>query len=129
MTPVITATYAALVAVFYVAMSFHVIVTRAKTDVLVGDGGNRRMLVAIRRHGNMAEYVPFALLMMALAEILGLGSAWLHVCGIALIAGRLIHPFGVTEKNSPLAPRVVGVLATMTAILIPAGSILLHHLT
>ena len=64
-----------------------------------------------------------------LAEILGLGAGWLHVCGIALIAGRLIHPFGITEENSPLAPRVVGVLATMAAILIPAGSILLTQLT
>ena len=128
MTPTITATYAALLAIFFVAMSFYVIITRARTDVLVGDGGNRRMLVAMRRHGNMVEYVPFALLMMGLAEILGLGAVLLHVCGIALIAGRLVHPFGITEENSPLVPRVAGVLATVTAILIPAGGILMFSL-
>ena len=128
MTPTITATYAALLAIFFVAMSFYVIITRARTDVLVGDGGNQRMLVAMRRHGNMVEYVPFALLMMGLAEILGLGAVLLHVCGIALIAGRLVHPFGITEENSPLVPRVAGVLATVTAILIPAGGILMFSL-
>ena len=128
MTPTITATYAALLAIFFVAMSFYVIITRARTDVLVGDGGNQRMLVAMRRHGNMVEYVPFALLMMGLAEILGLGAVLLHVCGIALIAGRLVHPFGITEENSPLVPRVAGVLATVTAILIPTGGILMFSL-
>ncbi len=129
MPPTLTAIYAAILAIFYVAMSFYVIVTRAKTDVLVGDGGNPQMLVAMRRHGNMTEYVPFALLMMALAEIMGLGAFWLHICGVALIAGRLIHPFGIKPENSPLVPRVTGVLATMAAILIPATSILLTSLT
>lgn len=123
MTPTITATYAAVLAFFYVAMSFYVIVTRARTDTLLGHGDSIPMLVAMRRHGNLAEYMPFAILMMALAEILGLGATWLHVSGIALIAGRLIHPFGVAEK-SPLAPRVIGILATFAAMIIPAISIL-----
>ena len=123
MTPTITATYAAILAFFYVAMSFYVIITRAKTDTLLGHGDSIPMLVAMRRHSNLAEYMPFAILMMALAEIMGLGSTWLHVSGLALIAGRLIHPFGVAEK-SPLPPRVVGILATFAAMLIPAVGIL-----
>ena len=123
MTPTITATYAAILAFFYVAMSFYVIITRAKTDTLLGAGDSIPMLVAMRRHGNLSEYMPFAILMMALAEVLGLGTTWLHVSGVALVAGRLIHPFGVTEK-SPLPPRVIGVLATFAAILIPAIFIL-----
>ena len=123
MTPTITASYAAILAFFYVAMSAYVIVTRARTDTLLGHGDSIPMLVAMRRHGNLAEYMPFAILMMALAEIMGLGATWLHVSGIALIAGRLIHPFGVAEK-SPLPPRVVGILATFAAMLIPAVGIL-----
>ncbi len=123
MTPTITASYAAILAFFYVAMSFYVIITRARTDTLLGHGDNIPMLVAMRRHGNLAEYMPFAILMMALAEIMGLGATWLHVSGIALIAGRLMHPFGVAEK-SPLPPRVVGILATFAAMLIPAVGIL-----
>ena len=123
MPPTITATYAAVLAFFYVAMSFYVIITRAKTDTLLGHADSIPMLVAMRRHGNLAEYMPFAILIMALAEILGLGATWLHVSGIALVLGRVIHPFGVAEK-SPLAPRVIGVLLTFAAILIPAISIL-----
>ena len=119
----ITATYAAVLALFFVAMSFYVIVTRAKTDTLLGHGDSIPMLVAMRRHANLAEYMPFALLMMALGESLGLGAIWIHVSGIALVAGRLIHPFGVTAQ-SPLAPRVIGMLATFAAMLIPAIGIL-----
>ncbi|MBT8417329.1 MAG: MAPEG family protein [Silicimonas sp.] len=129
MTLTITPVYAAILAIFFVAMSFYVIVTRAKTDVLVGDGGNLDMLVAIRRHGNLAEYMPFAIVMMALGEIVGLGSAWLHVSGLALIAGRLVHPFGVARENSPLVPRVAGVLSTFAAMLIPGVYILYASFT
>ena len=127
MTPTITATYAALLAIFFVAMSAYVIITRAKTDILLGHADNTDMLVAMRRHANLAEYLPIAILVMALAELLGLSATWLHVSGALLIAGRLIHPFGVTA-NSPLVPRVVGVLATVAAILIPAAGILLTTL-
>ena len=127
MTPIITATYAAILAVYFVAMSAYVITMRAKTDTLLGPGDNIQMLVAMRRHGNLAEYMPFAILVMALAEALGLSATWLHVAGIALVAGRLIHPFGITAQ-SPLAPRVIGVLATFAAILIPAGGIFLTTL-
>lgn len=123
MTPIITATYAAGLAVFYVAMSAYVITMRARTDTMLGADGNISMLVAMRRHGNLSEYLPFAILIMALAEIIGLGSTWLHCAGIALVAGRLIHPFGISASGN-LAPRVVGMLATFAAILIPALGIL-----
>ena len=129
MTLAITPVYAAILAVFYIVMSFYVIITRARTDVLVGDGGNMDMLVAIRRHGNMAEYMPFAILMMALGELSGLGAIWLHISGVALVAGRLVHPLGVAKENSPLAPRVAGVLATFAAMLIPGIYILLASFT
>ncbi len=125
MTPAVTATYAALIAILYVAMSAYVITTRAKTDVLLGDGGNPTMLLAMRRHGNLAEYAPFALLIMGLAEMLELSAFWLHVSGLALVAGRLLHPLGLHVGEGPVAPRIAGTLATMAAILIPATSILI----
>ena len=124
MTPTITATYAAVLTIFLIAMSFYVIITRARTDTLLGHGDSVPMLVAMRRHGNLIEYMPFAILIMALGELQGFGATWLHVAGIALVAGRLIHPFGVSE-NSPLAPRVTGVSLTFVAMLIPAIGILL----
>lgn len=129
MTLAITPVYAALLAVFYVALSFHVILTRARTDVPLGDAGNPDLLAAIRRHGNMTEYVPFALLIMAFAELTGTGATWLHAAGIALVGGRLVHPFGLATRNPILAARIAGTLATFAAILLPAAHILLASLT
>ena len=124
MTPTITAIYAAIHAIFYVAMSTYVITLRAKTNVLVGHPDNMNLLVATRRHSNLSEFIPFAILMMGLSELLGLGSTWLHVAGVALIAGRLIQLFGSKADNSPLARRVTGVLLSLVAILIPTFGIL-----
>ena len=123
MPPTLTATYAAVLAIFYVAMSAYVIATRVRTNITIGDGGDPQMLLAIRRHGNMAEYVPFAVLLMALAEVLGAGNAWLHATGILLIAGRFLHPIGLTLAEGTPASRVVGTLATFAAIIVPAAAI------
>ena len=127
MTPTITATYAAVLAIFYVVMSFYVISQRVKTNINIGDGGDPGMLLAMRRHANMAEYVPFALLVMGLAEFLGLGALWLNAAGTALAAGRMLHPLGMHITDGNIVPRVIGTLATMAAILIPAGGILLTN--
>lgn len=128
MTPTVTATYAAILAIFYVAMSFYVIRQRVLTDINIGDGGDPNMLLAMRRHANMAEYVPFALLVMGLAEFLGLGALWLNIAGSALVMGRMLHPLGMHVTEGSIVPRVIGTLATMAAILIPAGGILLTNI-
>jgi len=125
MTLPITALYGAVLALIFVAMSSYVIAMRARTDTLLGAGSDPRMMVAIRRHGNMAEYLPFALLIIGLAESLGTAPLWLHVSGALLILGRLLHPFGIAAEKSPLAPRISGMLATFGAILIPAVAVLI----
>lgn len=129
MTVPITATYAAVLAFYFIAWSFHVSFTRARTGVRTGDGGNPTMLTAMRQHGNMAEFMPFALLMMALGEAGGLSALWLHLSGVLLVAGRLIHPFGITDDGGPVAARVVGQLSTYASTLIPAAAILLFRLS
>lgn len=128
MTPIITATYGAVLALIYVGMTAYVIRARVIADINLGDGGDPQMLLAIRRHGNMAEYVPFALLLMGFAEVLGLASMWLHVAGLALVAGRLLHPLGMHIAEGNIAPRVAGTLSTLAAILIPTGGIFLTTL-
>lgn len=120
----ITSVYAAALAFYFVAFAFHVSFVRARTEVRLGDGGNATMLVAIRRHGNLAEFLPLALVMMALGEAGGLDPFWVHTGGIFLVIGRLVHPFGITEDGGPIAARVVGQLSTYAAILLPAVFVL-----
>ena len=127
--PTLTAGNAALLAVFFVAMSAYVIATRARTNISIGDGCNPQMLLAIRRHGNMAEYLPFAVLLMALAEGLGASAIWLHASGLLLIASRVLHPIGLSLAEGTPITRVAGTLGTFAAILLPAVAILLTAFT
>jgi len=126
MTFPLTGLYAAVLALMLITLQIMVIVARARTDVLFGDGGRADLMLAIRRHANFAEHVPMALIVMALAEAQGLGAGWLHAAGIVLVASRLVHSFGLAESRRVLPLRIAGSTGTWIATLIPVAA--LFHL-
>ena len=95
MTLSITALYAGILALLVVALAVNVTVHRVKLRVPLGDGGNPEMLRMIRLHGNAAEYIPLALVLMAVYEINGGWHTALHAIGIALVAGRVLQTWGM----------------------------------
>jgi uncharacterized membrane protein YecN with MAPEG domain len=115
----ITALYASALAILMIALMVHVILHRARTHVSLGHGEDGKLHEAIRRHGNMVETVPMALILMALAEAGGMAAGWLHLAGGLLLAGRIIHPFGLTVANPASVLRIAGVSASWIAMLIP----------
>src|SRR6202142_2981714 len=104
----ITALYAAILALVILALGINVTVHRVKLRVPIGDGGNPQMLRMIRLHGNAIEYVPLALVLMLAYEINGGGHTALHVIGIALIAGRLIQTAAMWSTEVPGPGRGIG---------------------
>ena len=68
---------------------------RVEADVSIGDGDNVRLIQAIRRHANWTEYVPVAVILMALLEANGANALALHVSGILLVIFRILHPLGI----------------------------------
>ena len=117
----ITPLYAALLALFFMFLSFRVIGFRRSAKIALGDGGDSVLLRRQRAHGNFAEYVPLALLLMALAELQGLPSWKLHAIGLLLLVGRGLHAYGVSRDPEPLRLRVYGMILTFAALL--AGSV------
>ncbi len=115
-----TAIYASLLALLFIYLSFCVIRLRRSVQVGVGDGGDKLLQRAIRVHGNFAEYVPFALLLVGIAEFNGLGAFWLHFMGIALLAGRALHAYGVSKPKEDLRIRVAGMVLTFSVLLVGA---------
>jgi uncharacterized protein len=91
----ITPLYALPVAAVTLILWFRVTAMRAAVNVSIGDGGNMQLLQRIRQHGNCAEWSAFVLILMILAEGMGVSSLWLHVSGALLLAGRIAHPFGL----------------------------------
>jgi len=104
----ITALYAAILGLFMTALAINVTVHRAKLRILVGDDGNPHMLRMIRLHGNAAEYIPLALILMAVYEINGGMHTALHAAGIVLVAARLLHAAGMWSTPKTNFGRVSG---------------------
>ncbi|BDS31009.1 MAPEG family protein [Aeromonas caviae] len=106
----ITLIYAGPLGLLFLLLSFWVVKRRAQFRVMIGEGEAPEMLAAIRAHGNFAEYVPLTLLLMALCELAGVGSLWLHLGGVLLLVGRILHAIGIQIPRAPNMPRLFGTL-------------------
>lgn len=122
MTAKITALYAVPLSLLFIHLSYRVIGLRKQVKAAFGDGGDRSLARAIRVHGNFAEYVPFALVIMGLAEINGAPAWGIHVLGFALLAGRLAHAWGVSQPVENFRFRVFGMASTFLVLI--AGAVL-----
>ena len=91
----ITALYGGMLALIGIALAMIVGSVRAKADVSIGDGGNVALIQAIRRHGNWAEYVPMAVILLGLLEVNGANTVFLHGSGVLLVIFRILHPMGI----------------------------------
>ena len=112
----ITPTYAGLLALIFIALSIRVIGARRGARVALGDGGDPTLLRRQRVHANFAEYVPFAILLMMLAEQGGAPALIVHSIGLLLLVGRAVRAIGVSGDPERMALRVAGMALTFTAL-------------
>jgi uncharacterized membrane protein YecN with MAPEG domain len=66
--PAVTAFYAGLLGLMAIAIAFKAGRLRGRLNVPIGDGGNRDLLLAMRRHANFAEWAPLALVLIACSK-------------------------------------------------------------
>lgn len=107
----ITTFYASLLALLFVWLSLNVIKLRRRFRVLLGHGDKTELLAAISAQNNAAQYIPFTLLIIALLEINHGHGLLLHLFGLMLLSGRLIHARGILKNQIPL--RVKGMQLTL----------------
>jgi uncharacterized membrane protein YecN with MAPEG domain len=127
-TPAVAAAalYAGLNGLLLLWLSMTVVRGRVRAKVLLGDGGDAGLSRAIRAHANFAEHAPLALLMMALAAMAGAPALAVHVVGLMLTVGRLLHAVHLIRSEGPGALRLVGMLLTYLAILLSAVGLIGH---
>lgn len=113
----ITGFYAGLLAIIYVYLSLIVIHNRRKLKIGLGDGENRHFQQIIRSHGNFAEYVPITLVLMLVAEINSSNLLAIHLSGIAILFGRLMHAYGLRHHYGASWQRIWGGLLTFASII------------
>jgi len=111
----ITAWYALPLVALYIFLSLHVVNARKAHHVLIGDGGNGDLALRIRTHGNLAEYAPFGIVMLLLAELAGAGAIALNLSGAALILGRALHAWAL-GFGGPMRARVAGMGLTFLSL-------------
>ena len=116
----ITALVAAVLTPLYILLTLRVIGLRRTAKVAVGDGGDVALMRRMRVHANFAETVPFTLVLMGLAESLNAQPRFLYLIGACLVAGRLVHAYGVSQTKETFSFRVSGMVLTLVAMIIAA---------
>ncbi|MGZ5009265.1 MAG: MAPEG family protein [Methylobacter sp.] len=107
----ITSLYASLSVLLIVKLSLAVIKLRRLNRVSVGDGGIEELQLAIRAHSNALEYIPIALMLLFMLEFNGAPKLLIHILGVILLAGRILHAIGLPAKD--FKKRVLGMQITI----------------
>lgn len=113
----ISGLYAGLLAILFVYLSIKVIKLRIKYQVGIGDGGHEDLALAIRVQGNFAEYIPIALILLAMAEIAGAPIAIVHGFGGLIVLSRGMHAHGLARSKGATKTRKGGMLITFFSLI------------
>jgi uncharacterized membrane protein YecN with MAPEG domain len=108
----ITPVYAAILTLAYIWLSLRIPRLRLKYGVGIGDGNIPELARAVRVHGNFAEYVPLALLMLYFTETAGDSPWFIHALGLTLLLARGLHAYGLSKTSTASPPRFLGTVLT-----------------
>ena len=124
----VTATTAAAVALITVFLSFRIVRLRRSRRIGLGDGGDTTLRRAIRGHANLAEHAPLAVILIGICELQGTPPWLLSSLGLALVIGRVLHPWGLAGSSGISFGRTAGTALTwlvlMTGAVIALGGAL-----
>ncbi|MFO1015399.1 MAG: MAPEG family protein [Caulobacteraceae bacterium] len=105
-------------------LSMLVVRQRQKHHVAFGDEGIPELAQAIRAQANAAEYIPAGIAAIAALAVAGAPPLVIHLGGVALFLGRVIHAVALSRSTGSSMARSIGMLATWVAYIF-IGSCLL----
>ncbi len=125
----ITAIFAAIFAIISVPLSLQITMHYIKAGTRQGmpeTAGDEILRRKTRTHGNFIEYVPLALILLALMEISGASSLFLFSMGGSFVFARLIHAYGSMHHEAPTL-RAIGMMIGHIYYGTGAVWLLYHH--
>ncbi len=128
MTMPVTPLYAALLGLMFIGLSLRTISLRRRFRVAIGDGRNPLLQRAMRVNANFAEYVPLALLLNYFVELQDGPRLHVHLLGITLVCGRLLHAWGVSQASENFHYRTAGIMLTFCVMLTACLLLLIYQL-
>ncbi len=113
----ISLTLLAAVGILYIIFGAIVGVTRGKTKTNIGLGDDERLLLANRAHGNLAEWAPIPLMLIAGMEYLGASTVMLTSLAVGYLATRILHSVGILKGGKKPHPfRIIGAVGNLITI-------------
>lgn len=114
--PAAIALYTGLNVLIILALVWQVIAHRRREKITLGDGGFPPLIRAIRAHANATEIAPIALIGL-IAMALANAPIWaIHVGGLSLTLGRVLHAFGLSRDEGASFGRMAGMILSLTAL-------------
>jgi len=120
MTFPITSLYVLPLIPIFILLFFRVSSRRTDLKASIGHADDAALHERIRHHGNFVEWVPFALILMLLAEANGGNSVAIHTAGGFLVLGRVFHPLGLRADNPTHPLRIAGNSLNLLSVVILA---------
>ncbi len=99
--------------IFYFVLTVFTIKARRSTRIAYGDGNNKKLIRAIRAHGNFFEFTVFFIISSFLIEALDGDAIYLLVVNILFVLGRVSHAYSMFKEK--LQFRVTGMMITLFA--------------
>ena len=112
----VTPLYAGLLGLFYIGLAIWVTKHRVRAKVGIGVGDDEVLARSVRVHANFAEYVPLILLLLAFAELAGTPGWLLHIAGVLLVLGRILHGIGLAASSGRSKGRFIGTLISFLLV-------------
>ncbi|MEQ8434686.1 MAG: MAPEG family protein [Oceanicaulis sp.] len=100
---------------------------RRATQTSLGEGEGK-LQQACRAYGNSAEWLPGALLGLAVAAHLGAPALAIHVLGLMLTLGRVMFIAGLLSNPGPSVGRIGGMALTYLVYLGLGAGLVAHAL-
>ncbi|MEO1701135.1 MAG: MAPEG family protein [Pseudomonadota bacterium] len=100
--------YAALCTVIIFWLANETGKIRRKEKIALGDGGDKHLARVMRGMANNTEYVPFFLIMLLIAALIGMPAWVVHAFGAPFVIGRAIHASYFIRPGTPIMRRFIG---------------------
>lgn len=120
------ALWSGLLIILLLVLSVLVVRQRRKHRIAIGDGGAPELLQAIRAFGNATEYIPVGVGALAVLAVVGASPLAVHLTGVMLFAGRLIHAVGLSRTTGTSLGRTIGMSLTWIAYVFAAVALIFY---
>ncbi|MDB2680068.1 MAPEG family protein [Methylophilaceae bacterium] len=118
---IITGFFSSILALIFYKLSINVIKLRRKYKISLGSSKKHRDLEqAIRAHGNMSEFLPIGLILLACLEVNHIPKIIVFICGLFFLVGRYLHATSFLKEEINSSHRVLGMKITHWSIVLMA---------